>query len=129
MVTLQSQAPLTALKRQDANITLSSGLNFGPSLNASNTGNAGNSPQYPAAVLGGRRGGPGIGLSVAATRPDGTVADFSTHNRFVSLAAPGAGPFGCEYGLLSTLPAATGTEWDTPESCSLLVPEPRRTIT
>ena len=32
----------TALKRQDASITLTSGLNFGPGLNASNTGNAGN---------------------------------------------------------------------------------------
>ena len=34
----------------------------------------------------GRRG---IGLSVAATMPDGSAAAFSNHNGFVSLAAPG----------------------------------------
>ena len=39
---VQSQSPLTALKRQDSNITLTSGLNFGPGLNPSNTGNVGN---------------------------------------------------------------------------------------
>jgi arylsulfatase A-like enzyme len=39
---VQSQAPLTALKRQDANISLTSGLNFGLGLNASSSNNAGN---------------------------------------------------------------------------------------
>lgn len=39
---VQNQAPLTALKRQDASISLTSGLNYGPGLNASSTGNAGN---------------------------------------------------------------------------------------
>ncbi len=39
---VQNQAPLTALKRQDAGISLTSGLNYGPGLSASNTGNAGN---------------------------------------------------------------------------------------
>jgi subtilisin family serine protease len=80
--------------------------------------------QFPAAVLGGRHGRPGIGLSVAATRPGGTVAEFSTHNRFVSLAGPGAGPFGREHGLLSTLPANSATEWDAPDSPSRLVGDP-----
>ena len=31
----------------------------------------------------------GVGLSVAAINPDGSAADFSTYNRYVSLAAPG----------------------------------------
>ena len=39
---VQNQAPLTALKRQDANISLTSGLDYGPGLNATSTGNAGN---------------------------------------------------------------------------------------
>jgi arylsulfatase A-like enzyme len=39
---VQNSAPLTALKRQDANISLTSGLNLGPGLTASSTGNAGN---------------------------------------------------------------------------------------
>jgi arylsulfatase A-like enzyme len=39
---VQSQAPLTALKRKDASVSLTSGLNFGPGLTASNTGNVGN---------------------------------------------------------------------------------------
>jgi subtilisin family serine protease len=95
-----------------------------PVAASGNTGTVGNVTQYPAAVLGGRRGAPGIGLSVGATRPNGTVAEFSTHNEFVSLAGPGAGPAGCQFGLLSTLPPGQGTEWDRPDSCSLFVPEP-----
>ncbi len=39
---VQNQTPLTALKRQDANITLTSGLNFGIGLSPSNSNNAGN---------------------------------------------------------------------------------------
>ena len=35
-------ALLTALGRQDANISLTSGLNYGPGLNATSTGNVGN---------------------------------------------------------------------------------------
>jgi len=93
-----------------------------PVAASGNLGLDGNPVQFPAAVLGGRRGAPGIGLSVAATKPNGTVAPFSTHNEYVSLAAPGAGALGCEFGVLSTLPAAGGTEWDVPESCSRLVP-------
>jgi len=77
----------------------------------------GNPIEFPAAALGGLRGRRGIGLSVGATRPSGAVADFSTHNEFVSLAAPGAGPAGCEFGVFSTLPLSSG-DWDTPGSCS-----------
>ena len=78
----------------------------------------GNPVEFPAAVVGGSRGAQGIGLSVAATKPNGGVAAFSTHNRFVSLAAPGAASAGCEFGVLSTLPANSPTEWDDPRSCS-----------
>jgi subtilisin family serine protease len=95
-----------------------------PVAASGNRGRQGNPVQFPAAVVGGSRGAPGIGLSVAATRPNGAVARFSTHNRYVSLAAPGAGPAGCARGVLSTLPAHTGTEWDDPQSCSRLVPDP-----
>ncbi|MGH3993048.1 MAG: S8 family peptidase, partial [Pseudonocardiaceae bacterium] len=94
-----------------------------PVAASGNRGSQGNPPQFPAVLLGGRRGRPGIGLSVAATRPNGRAAGFSTHNRYVSLAAPGAGPWGCEHGVLSTLPA-TATEWDDPQSCSRLVSDP-----
>jgi subtilisin family serine protease len=96
-----------------------------PVAASGNLGGRGNPVQFPAAVLGGSRGAPGIGLSVAATRPNGRVPRFSTHNRWVSLAAPGAGPSGCEHGVLSTLPSFTATEWDDPmESCSRLVSDP-----
>ena len=84
-----------------------------PVAASGNTGNSGNQLQFPAAVLGGRSGAPGIGLSVGATKPDGQPADFSTHNRYVSIAAPGAAE-NCTEGVLSTLPAAGGTEWDPP---------------
>jgi subtilisin family serine protease len=89
-----------------------------PVAASGNTGTAGNQVQFPAAVLGGDQGDPGIGLSVGATKPDGQPADFSTHNRYVSIAAPGASD-DCTEGVLSTLPAFTGTEWDIvdPEVC------------
>jgi subtilisin family serine protease len=74
-----------------------------------------NPVQFPASDVGGRNGGPGIGLSVAATRPDGRAAGFSTHNRFVSLAAPGASIGSCRYGVLSTLPPTFLTAWDKPD--------------
>jgi subtilisin family serine protease len=100
-----------------------------PVAASGNTGSSGNQLQFPAAVLGGDRGTPGIGLSVAATKPDGHPADFSTHNRFVSIAAPGASD-DCTAGVLSTLPAFTGTEWDVvpPGTCPsrvVLQPEAR----
>lgn len=93
-----------------------------PVAASGNNAQAGNPLEFPAAALGGERGRPGIGLSVAATNQDGLVAAFSNHNRYVSLAAPGAGPSGC-VGLFSTLPANLGTAWDDPElSCSLIFP-------
>ena len=95
-----------------------------PIAASGNLARRGNPLQFPAAVVGGVRGGRGIGLSVAATRPNGTVARFSTHNRYVSLAAPGAGRSGCANGVLSTLPANGGTDWDDPDSCSRLVSDP-----
>jgi subtilisin family serine protease len=82
-----------------------------PVAASGNTGTEGNVPQFPAAVLGGSRGAPGIGLSVGATDPNGQPADFSTHNRYVSIAAPGA-MADCTTGVFSTLPANGGTEWD-----------------
>jgi hypothetical protein len=39
---IQNTGPLTALKRQDSNVTLTSGFNYGPGLTTSSTGNAGN---------------------------------------------------------------------------------------
>ncbi len=95
-----------------------------PIAASGNNGAAGNPIEFPAAAVGGVRGSGGIGLSVGATRPNGAVAPFSTHNRFVSLAAPGAGPGGCEFGVLSTLPAQNRTVWDDPLSCSLVFPRP-----
>ena len=89
-----------------------------PIAAAGNNAENGNPIEFPAAAVGGRQGGRGIGLSVAATKPDGGVASFSNHNQFVSLAAPGASGGTCEFGVFSTLPANTGTEWDDPQSCS-----------
>ena len=89
-----------------------------PVAASGNNGQAGNPIEFPAAALGGVRGGRGIGLSVAATTPSGGVAPFSNHNSFVSLAAPGAGSSGCRFGVFSTLPASLGTDWDG--SCSAL---------
>ncbi len=82
-----------------------------PVAASGNKAQNGNPIQFPAALLGGRRGDPGIGLSVAATRPDGSVGAFSTHNEYVSLAAPGASAGDCRFGVFSTLPA-TVTDWD-----------------
>jgi len=89
-----------------------------PIAAAGNNAENGNPVEFPAAAIGGRQGGRGIGLSVAATKPDGGVASFSDHNEFVSLAAPGASGGSCEFGVFSTLPANGGTEWDNPQSCS-----------
>ncbi len=83
---------------------------------AGNNAENGNPLEFPAAAIGGRRGGRGIGLSVAATKPDGSVGSFSNHNDFVSLAAPGASGGNCRYGVFSTLPANLGTEWDDPKN-------------
>ena len=78
----------------------------------------GNPLEYPAALLGGRRGAPGIGLSVAATLPDDQPAVFSNHNDHVSLAAPGASP-DCRRGVFSTVPRNANMIWDEePGGCS-----------
>ena len=89
-----------------------------PVAASGNNGDRKNPLEFPAAAIGGERGRPGIGLSVAATRPDGTAPPFSSHNPYVSLAAPGAGQTGCEFGVFSTLPAGPG-DWDRADSCSL----------
>ena len=79
---------------------------------AGNAYRSGNPLQYPAAVLGGVKGGWSPGLSVAATDPAGRHAPFSTANDFVSVAAPGAGAGACGDGVFSTLPATYASLWD-----------------
>ena len=91
-----------------------------PVAAAGNNGQNGNPLEFPAAALGGVRGRRGIGLSVTATRPGGRRTSFSTHNDYVSIAAPGAGASGCEFGVFSILPANLTSDWDDPASCSLL---------
>jgi hypothetical protein len=88
-----------------------------PVAAAGNHGDTGNPLEFPAALLGGLRGGRGIGLSVGATMPNGAAAPFSTHNRFVSLAAPGAGAGDCRFGVFSTLPSTTSVPWTTDDGC------------
>ena len=84
-----------------------------------------NPVQYPAAALGGVKGGWGQGLSVAATDPLGRRARFSTTNDFVSVAAPGAGSGECGDGVFSTIPAASTLLWDDDSagSCTRVVGE------
>jgi hypothetical protein len=50
---VQNQTPLTSLKRQDASITLVSGLNYGSGLNASTNNNAGNELNVAGFTVGG----------------------------------------------------------------------------
>ena len=83
-----------------------------PIAASGNNAENGNPVEFPAAALGGFRGGRGIGLSVSATKPDGSVAPFSTHNGFVSLAAPGASAGDCSFGVFSTIPATTTPPWN-----------------
>jgi subtilisin family serine protease len=82
-----------------------------PVAASGNNAQNGNPLEFPAALVGGRQGGRGIGLSVAAVRPDGRVASFSNHNSYVSLAAPGASAEFCEFGVFSTIPASTSPPW------------------
>jgi subtilisin family serine protease len=90
-----------------------------PVAAAGNRAEEGNPLEYPAAALGGYRGAGGIGLSVAAVKPDGSHAAFSTHNEFVSLAAPGAAASGCSEGVFSTLPHDRfDTIWDGLGTCN-----------
>ena len=83
-----------------------------PVAASGNNAENGNPLEFPAALVGGRRGGRGIGLSVAAVKPDGIVASFSNHNSFVSLAAPGASAGSCDFGVFSTIPATTIPPWN-----------------
>ena len=83
-----------------------------PVAASGNNAENGNPLEFPAAAVGGRRGGRGIGLSVAATKPDGNVASFSNHNPYVSLAAPGASQTDCRFGVFSTIPSSTDPPWD-----------------
>ncbi|HKP20540.1 MAG TPA: S8 family serine peptidase, partial [Thermoleophilaceae bacterium] len=88
-----------------------------PVAAAGNHGDSGNPLEFPAALIGGVRGARGIGLSVGATMPNGEAAAFSTHNRFVSLAAPGASAGDCRFGVFSTLPDTTSVPWTTDQGC------------
>jgi subtilisin family serine protease len=94
-----------------------------PVAASGNNAENGNPVEFPAAAIGGRQGSRGLGLSVAATRPDGSVAPFSNHNPFVSIAAPGAGSGGCEFGVFSTLPPTTQPAWDA-DGCPHVFTDP-----
>jgi subtilisin family serine protease len=63
---------------------------------AGNTGQGGNVPSYPAALLGSH------GLAVAASTATGKRAPFSTAASYVSLAAPGVHVLGATTGTAST---------------------------
>jgi serine protease len=91
-----------------------------PVAASGNHGDRGNPIEFPAAQLGGVNGGVGLGLSVGAVTPTGAPAFFSTHNRFVSLAAPGAAedPSDPAHGVFSTIPRGPGTLWDDPDNPS-----------
>jgi subtilisin family serine protease len=99
---------------------------------AGNNGEDGDALSYPAAQLGAPNGGWSKGLSVAATRPDGTAASFSSHNADISVAAPGAaevvaapGAVNCPGGVFSTLPSeGTHTFADDPANCDSLFGQP-----
>ena len=89
-----------------------------PVAASGNEGQRGNRIQFPAAAIGGGRGSVGIGLSVAATKPDGLPAPFSSHNDFVSVAAPGSGQQGCDKGVFSTVPSNRNLIFDDPAACA-----------
>lgn len=63
----------------------------------------GNPVEYPAALLQprGSKGSGGVGLAVAASRPDGRRASFSNTGTWISLAAPGESVFGAVSALSS----------------------------
>jgi subtilisin family serine protease len=88
-----------------------------PVAAAGNHGDTGNPLEFPAALIGGVRGARGIGLSVGATMPNGHAAAFSTHNKYLSLAAPGASAGDCRFGVFSTIPATTAVPWTTDTGC------------
>ena len=74
--------------------------------------------QYPAAAIGGTRGGWSNGLSVGATTPSGAPAAFSTFNDGVSIAAPGAGAGSCGDGVFSSVPGNKTLLWDGNNPCA-----------
>lgn len=78
---------------------------------AGNSGDEGNEIEYPAAAIGGDKGGWSWGLSVTATTPAGQAAPFSSHNTHVSIAAPGAGSGDCTDGVFSTIPSGSALLW------------------
>jgi hypothetical protein len=63
---------------------------------AGNSGQSGNQPSYPAALLQplGSNGVGGIGLAVAASNLSASRASFSNYGSYISLAAPGENVFG-----------------------------------
>jgi subtilisin family serine protease len=63
---------------------------------AGNSGQTGNEPNYPAALLQplGSNGQGGVGLAVAASTLAGGRASFSNYGSYISLAAPGENVFG-----------------------------------
>jgi len=63
---------------------------------AGNSGESGNPPNYPAALLQpiGSNGQGGVGLAVAASNLSGSRAAFSNYGSYISLAAPGENVFG-----------------------------------
>lgn len=86
---------------------------------AGNSAEDGNAIEYPAAAVGGDDGGWSSGLSVAASDPSSRPASFSSHNRHVSIAAPGAGAGGCGDGVYSTIPIDSAPLWDQdPSGCA-----------
>ena len=99
-ITAVEEAALDYARRRDVLVVASAG----------NSAQSGNDVEYPAAAVGGDDGGWSTGLSVAATDPLGRPAPFSSFNRHVSIAAPGAGTGACTDGVYSTLPA-TASLW------------------
>ena len=77
---------------------------------AGNNGDSGNPLEFPAAADRRSRGaGAASGCRWAPRSPTASAAAFSTHNDYVSLAAPGASAGDCDFGVFSTLPATTIT--------------------
>lgn len=89
-----------------------------PVAASGNGAQRGNPVEFPAAAVGGLRGQVGIGLSVAAVDPNLQPADFSTHNAFVSVAAPGSGRGACGEGVFSSVPNNPNLIFDTGDPCS-----------
>ncbi|MEX2193971.1 MAG: S8 family serine peptidase [Thermoleophilaceae bacterium] len=89
-----------------------------PVAASGNGAQSGNQVEFPAAAVGGPRGQVGIGLSVGAVRPDLRPTDFSTHNAFVSVAAPGGGTRGCDDGVFSAVPGNPNLIFDAGDPCA-----------